>query len=299
MKQRLILLLAAAFCASACGLRLVRRLDPPGLVVFMSDFGTRDDAVAIAKGVMLEQEPRLRLVDLTHEVTPFSIREGARLLAGTVPHYARGTVFLCVVDPGVGSTRKPIVARTRAGRRLALPDNGLLTLLDEVDPIEEVREITNPRWMRGEALSSTFHGRDIFAPAAAMLATGASFGDAGPLVREWVRLPVAPARLSAAGIEGEVLAIDGPYGNLMTDVGAALFAKLGYTRGENVPVIVGDKTLSLPFVKTFSDVPEGEGLLYVDSRGRIGMAVNKGHFARVHGITPPTLLRIRAKETRP
>src|SRR5438552_7531459 len=101
----------------------------PPTVVFLSDFGTRDDAVAICKGVMLGVEPSLRILDLTHEVTPFSVRDGARLLADTADHYPSGTVFLAVIDPGVGSERKAMIARTKRGQTFVLPDNGLLTLV--------------------------------------------------------------------------------------------------------------------------------------------------------------------------
>ena len=294
--MRRVALAALALLAGACAARSAR--PAPGLVVFMSDFGTSDDSVAIAKGVMLEAAPDLRLVDLTHEVPPFSIREGARLLAGAAPHFAPGSVFLCVVDPGVGSTRKPIVARARSGRMFVLPDNGLLTLLAESDPVIEVREIENPRFMRGAALSSTFHGRDVFAPAAAMLARGERFDDVGPVLADWVQLSLARARLAPEGIAGEVVALDGPYGNLVTDIDADLFRQLGYAHGQTVPVRIGDKAMRLPFVRTFSDVAAGDPLLYLDSRGRMGIALNKGHFARAHGITPPLSIVILAKEKR-
>jgi S-adenosyl-L-methionine hydrolase (adenosine-forming) len=290
VSRRLALLLAAGL--SGCAVRSAAPPGPGPLVVFMSDFGTVDDSVAICKGVMLGIAPRVRFVDLTHEVAPFSIRDGARFLAGTVPHFPSGTVFLAVVDPGVGSTRKALAARTRGGRLLVVPDNGLLTQLDQVDAVTEVREITNPRWMRGAALSSTFHGRDVFASAAAVLARGDALAEAGPLLAGWERLHLAPARLTADGLAGEVIAFDGPYGNLVTDVSAELFAELGYALGEKVGVTVGDKRFVLPFVRTFSDVPAGETLLYVDSRGRMGIALNKGDFARTNAVAPGTPLLI-------
>lgn len=262
----------------------------------MSDFGSSDDSVAICKGVMLEIEPRLRFIDLTHEVTPFSIRDGARFLAGAAPHFPPGTVFLAVIDPGVGSTRKALAARTRGGRRLVVPDNGLLTQLDQQDAVIEVREITNPRWMRGAGLSSTFHGRDIFAPAAAVLARGDPLADAGPTLAGWERLHLTAPQLTVDGIEGEVVGLDGPYGNLMTDIPADLFARLGYTLGEKVTIQAGDKAFVLPYVRTFSDVPPGEPLLYMDSRGRVGLAINRGHFARFNGVQPATRLLIRKRQ---
>src|SRR5580692_4772899 len=130
-------------------------------IVFMTDFGTVDDSVAICKGVMYSISPEVRIVDLTHEVTPFSILDGARFLYGTIPYYAPGTVFIVVVDPGVGSTRKAVVVKSKRGQYFVLPDNGLMTLVQDRDGIASAREITNRDWMIGAALSSTFHGRDI------------------------------------------------------------------------------------------------------------------------------------------
>src|SRR5579864_5935816 len=138
----------------------------------MTDFGVLDDSVAICRGVMYSVMSDVRIVDLTHQVTPFSIRDGARFLYGATPYYPAATVFVVVIDPGVGSTRKAIVARSKRGQFFVLPDNGLLTLVEQRDGIEAVREITNPDWMIGSKLSSTFHGRDIFSPVGAHLARG-------------------------------------------------------------------------------------------------------------------------------
>src|ERR1022692_3224502 len=121
----------------------------PQTIVFMTDFGVVDDSVAICRGVMYSIIPGVRIVDLTHQVTPFSILDGARFLYGATPYYPAGTVFVVVVDPTVGSTRKAIVARSKRGQYFVLPDNGLLTLVEQRDGIEGVREITNPEWMIG------------------------------------------------------------------------------------------------------------------------------------------------------
>ena len=135
---------------------------PRPTIVFMTDFGVVDDSVAICKGVMYSIAPDLRIVDLTHQVTPFSILDGARFLYGASAYYPAGTVFVVVVDPGVGSTRKAVVVKSSHGQYFVLPDNGLMTLVQDRDGIESAREIANPAWMIGAALSSTFHGRDIF-----------------------------------------------------------------------------------------------------------------------------------------
>src|SRR5262245_54163253 len=156
------------------------RAGGPPTVVFLSDFGTRDDAVAICKGVMFQVAPSLRIVDLTHEVAPFAIGDAARLLADTAEHYPAHTVFLAVIDPGVGSDRKPMIARSKRGQYFVLPDNGLVTLVADRHGLAGARDITNPQWMRSAGRSSTFHGRDVFAPAAAHLARGDDWTRAGP-----------------------------------------------------------------------------------------------------------------------
>ena len=267
----------------------------PSTVVFLSDFGTRDDAVAICKGVMLQVAPSVRVIDLTHEVTPYAIGEGARLLADTAEHYPAGTVFLAVIDPGVGSDRRPMVARSKRGQYFVLPDNGLITLVADRQELAGAREITNTHWMRAGGRSSTFHGRDVFAPVAAHLALGADWTQAGPLITQPIRLDVRAAAVEGDVLRGTVIATDGPYGNLITDVDAKLFATLGWVVGDRVPLEIGTERLTVPFVKTFSDVPVQSELLYVDSRSRIGLAVNQGNFARDHHVTIPTTLTIRRK----
>ena len=242
--------------------------------------------------------PGVRIVDLTHQVTPFSILDGARFLYGATPYFPAGTVFVVVIDPGVGSTRKAIVARSKRGQFFVLPDNGLLTLVEQRDGIEAVREITNPEWMIGSKLSSTFHGRDIFSPAGAHVARGDDWTNAGPemAVKDLVRLELKAATLDERGLNATVIATDGPFGNLVTNVDADDFLKLGYQRGHEVPVKVGGRTMKMKFVKTFSDVPVNEPLLYIDSRGHLGLAVNQNSFAATYGIKPPRELFIaRAK----
>jgi len=270
----------------------------PPTIVFMTDFGVVDDSVAICRGVMYGVMPTVRIVDLTHEVTPFSILDGARFLFGATPYYPAGTVFVVVIDPGVGSTRKAIVARSKRGQLFVLPDNGLLTFVEQRDGIESVREITNTDWMIGKKFSSTFHGRDIFSPVGAHLARGDDWNTVGPEVpvKDLVRLELKRAELNDRGLSATVTATDGPFGNLVTNVDADDFLKLGYERGQEVPVKVGDKELKIKFVKTFSDVPVGEPLLYIDSRGRLALGVNQRNFAEIYSVKPPAALEIpRAK----
>jgi S-adenosylmethionine hydrolase len=262
---------------------------PRPTIVFMTDFGVVDDSVAICKGVMYSIAPDVRIVDLTHQVTPFSILDGARFLYGATAYYPAGTVFVVVIDPTVGSTRKAIVVKSKRGQYFVLPDNGLMTLVQDRDGLESAREITNRDWMIGAALSSTFHGRDIFSPAGAHLVRGDDWTQVGPEleVAKLVRLDIASARLDDRGLSAQVIATDGPFGNLVTNITGEEFLKLGYQRGQTVPVTIGATELKVPFVRTFSDVPLNTPLLYIDSRGHVGFAINQGSFASIYGIKPP------------
>jgi hypothetical protein len=288
----IIILVLSAWSRASFAVDAAHKYRPT--IVFMTDFGVVDDSVAICRGVMYGIMPEVRIVDLTHQVTPFSIVDGARFLFGATPYYPAGTIFVVVVDPTVGSTRKAIVARSKRGQFFVLPDNGLLTLVEQRDGIESIREITNPDWMIGSKLSSTFHGRDIFSPVGAHMARGDDWSKVGPEmpVKDLVRLELQSAKVDDQGLSGMVIATDGPFGNLVTNVSAEDFLKLGYQRGQDVPIKVGDKDLRLKFVKTFSDVPVNQPLLYIDSRGHLALAVNQNSFAATYGIKPPVSLVI-------
>lgn len=267
----------------------------PPTVVFMTDFGVVDDSVALCKGVMYGIAPNLRIVDLTHQVTPFSIPDGTRFLFGATSYFPPGTVFVVVIDPGVGSTRKPVVVKSKRGQFFVLPDNGLMTMVEDRDGIEGIREITNQDWMIGAKISSTFHGRDIFSPVGARLARGDDWTQVGPEVKQLVRLNLKPAKLDDKSLSGEVIALDGPYGNLVTNIDAEDFLKLGYQRGDKLKVTIAGRELELPFVKTFSDVPLKQPLLFIDSRGRVSFAVNQGSFAATYSVEPPQPVFIKRK----
>jgi S-adenosyl-L-methionine hydrolase (adenosine-forming) len=267
----------------------------PPTVVFMTDFGVIDDSVALCKGVMYSITPNLRIVDLTHQVTPYSIRDGALYLFGASPYFPAGTVFVVVIDPGVGSTRKAVVVKSKRGQYFVLPDNGLMTLVEDRDGIESIRQITNPDWMVGSKISSTFHGRDIFSPVGAHLARGDDWTQVGPVVDKLVRLDLKPATVDDKGLSGEVIALDGPFGNIVTNISDQDFMKLGYQHGDKVKVKIGGREIEMPFVNTFSDVPLTKPLLFIDSRGRASFAVNQGSFAAVYRIDPPQPIFIPRK----
>lgn len=266
----------------------------PPTIVFMTDFGVVDDSVALCRGVMYSIMPDVRIVDLTHQVTPFSILDGARFLYGATPYFPAGTVFVVVIDPGVGSARRAIVARSKRGQYFVLPDNGLLTLVEQRDSIDAVRVITNPDWMIGGKTSSTFHGRDIFSPVGAHMARGDDWNGVGPEmpVKDLVRLNLRVPTLDERGLSASVIAIDGPFGNLITNVDAQDFMKLGYEHGQEVAITLDGRELKIKFEKTFSDVPLHEPLLYVDSRGHIALALNQKSFAETYRVKPPVDIQI-------
>ena len=295
------LLFAALLCLADCTNRAAREDGDRNAesarptIVFMTDFGTANDSVAICKAVILGIAPDARIMDITHQVTPYSIEEGARFLAGVTPYYPAGTVFLVVIDPGVGTSRKAVIVKSKKGQFFVLPDNGLITPVADRDGIEGAREITNAGWMIGENISSTFHGRDVFSPAAAHVAGGEDWMLAGGEVKDLVRLSPRVAAVERSGITGAVIGLDDPYGSLITDVSGDDFKKLGYSLGNKVAVKIDRGFYTLPYVKTFMDVPVGAPLLYIDSRGRVGVALNQRDFSKKYKIAPPVPIFISRK----
>src|SRR5467141_590251 len=250
-------------------------LSPSGArstIVFMTDFGTANDAVAICKAVMVGIAPAARIMDITHQVTPYSIEEAARFLESVSPYYPAGTVFVAVVDPGVGTSRKAIIVKSKKGQFFVLPDNGLITPVMDRDGLDSAREITNANWMIQSAISSTFHGRDIFSPAGAHLAAGWDFNLVGPEVPQLVRLTPKTSATTDKGITGDIIALDDPFGSLVTDISVDEINK---------------KSVTLPYVKTFMDVPVGDSLLFIDSRARVSIAVNQGNYSKKFNLEPP------------
>lgn len=265
------------------------------VIVFMTDFGTDNDAVAICRAVMFGIAPDARIMDITHQVTPYSIEEGARFLAGVTPYYPAGTVFVAVIDPGVGTNRKAVVVKSKKGQFFVVPDNGLVSPVLDRDGLDSAREITNTSWMIGDAISSTFHGRDIFSPAGAHLAAGWDYTLVGPEVQQLVRLTPKTATVTDKGIEGDIIGLDDPFGSLITDIPGDEFKKLGYALGDRITVELNKKPFTAPYRKTFMEVSVGEPLLYIDSRGRVGLAINQGNFSMVNKITPPAPIFIPKK----
>ena len=295
MKQARKIILWAAIAAALTVTVIAQQTTK--VIGFMTDFDVKDDAVGICKAVMDGVAPGVRIIDITHQSEPYNIAMGARFLAGSAPYFPKDAIFVVVIDPGVGSTRKAIIARSRVGQIFVLPDNGLLTLVQDRDGIVEAHEITNPAWMIGSGISSTFHGRDIFSPAGAHAARGDDMAKAGPAldVSQLIRLDLHNATIDATGLHGAVLGTDGPFGNLVLNVPAETFAKLGYKLGDQVPITLDGKSYSFPFVKTFSDVPVGKELFYIDSRGRLSIGIDQRNFSETYKVGEGAALTIPKK----
>jgi S-adenosylmethionine hydrolase len=263
-----------------------------GVLVLQTDFGTKDGAVAAMKGVAVGVSPRLVIHDLSHENTPFDIWEAAYRLRQTAPFWPTGTVFVSVVDPGVGTARKPVVVQTRSGHLFVGPDNGTWTLIAEDLGVAAVREIDVTRHHRaGSEKSHTFHGRDVFALVGAELASDRiTFADVGPeLAADVVRLAYARPQVEGKVLIGSIPALDPQFGNVWTNLDEAWFQKLAPREGDRFRVTVskGERTVysgEMPYVRTFGDVPEGAPLLYLNSLMNVAFALNMDSFVRKHGI---------------
>lgn len=259
-------------------------------LVLQSDFGTRDGAVASMKGVATGVDPELRIVDLTHQIEPYDIWEGAYRLRQVIAFWPESTVFVSIVDPGVGTARRGVVARTKRGQLIVTPDNGTLTLI--ADEVVEVREIdVATQRIPGSERSHTFHGRDVFAFLGARLATGKiTYEEIGPSRgTEFVKLPVPLARREGEALHGMVAMIDRPYGNLWTNIPAAMVDSAGWKVGDTLEVVVAldgktKATSTAPFVESFGHVAVGRPVTYLNSLLELAVAVNQGSYADRFGI---------------
>jgi S-adenosylmethionine hydrolase len=291
--------LAGILCASS-----VAAQDTNGIVVYQSDFGLKDGAVSAMRGVAVSVDPTLRLENLTHEIPAFDIWEGAYRLNATAPYWPPGTVFVSVIDPGVGTARKSVVLKTRSGHYFVSPDNGTLTLVAEDLGIEAVREIDESRYRRpGSEQSYTFHGRDVYSYAAAHLASGkTAFEDIGPeLPPEVVAIAYQKPEVERGVVRGNIPILDVQFGNVWTNIDRATFERLGVAKGAVVEVRIfneGEQVFEgrMPYVSTFGDVPEGETLLYLNSVDNVAFAINWGNFAATYGIASGPKWRVEVEK---
>ena len=275
---------------SVCMLAPARAAQP--VVVLQSDFGLLDGAVASMKGVAVGVSPDIHIYDLTHHIEPFNIWQGALRLVQTAEYWPAGTVFVSVVDPGVGTDRKSIVLRTRSGHYFVTPDNGTLTFVAPrlgIDAVREIDEAVNRR--KNSEKSFTFHGRDVYAYTAARLAAGViTFEQVGrELPAEVVTIPHEAARFEHGVVYGNIQTDDGNYGNIWTNIDRETFERLGAARGDTVRIRIlrlDQEVLSLdvPFVATFGGVEIGKPLLYLNSLESVSLAINQKNFAREYGV---------------
>jgi S-adenosylmethionine hydrolase len=276
-------------------------------LVIQTDFGQKDGAVAAMKGVAIGVSPKLAIYDLSHENTPYDIWEGAYRLKQTAPFWPAGTVFVSVIDPGVGTERKAVVLKTKSGHFFVGPDNGTWTLIAEDLGIEAVRQIDETKHRRpGSERSFTFHGRDVFAYVGAKLAAGViTFDEVGPqLESKVVMLPYERPRAEGGALIGTIPALDFQYGNVWTNLDETLFGRLTPKFSEHFRVTIaraGQVVYAgeLPYVRTFGDVPEGTPLLYLNSLMNVSFALNMGDFAKQHHIASGAEWSVRVERIQP
>ena len=262
-------------------------------LVFQSDFGLVDGAVSAMKGVAYKVDPGLIISDVTHDITPYNIFEASYRLFQTVDYWPAGTVFVSVVDPGVGSDRKSIVARTAKGQYVVTPNNGTLTHLSAFGGIEEIREIEeSTNRLKNSALSYTFHGRDIYAYTWARLASGViGYEEVGPALDlgELVKLELFGAVQTDTSVSGRVDILDVRFGSLWTSVPFENFKSLGFEFGDDVDVRIfrGDILVyanRVTYGRSFSAVRPGMPIIYMNSVNHMALAVNLGSFAETYHI---------------
>ena len=250
------------------------------LFTLTTDFGLRDPYVAEMKAVILGLCKASQIVDITHAVEKFSIRSGAYMLASATPYFPKGTINIAVVDPGVGSERRSIIVETKKGFFVG-PDNGLLVLAAQMQGIKRVFEITNKKMML-RMVSFTFHGRDVFAPAAAYLAKGVPLEEFGAEVVDIVKPAFAEVKKEKGKVIGEILHVD-DFGNIITNIHAK---DIVYTEGDSVQAELPHNQLQVRFLKTYADVMQLEPLLLIDSQSFLEIAINKGSAASLLQAKP-------------
>lgn len=270
-------------------------------LVLQTDFGLKDGAVACMKGVAFGVDANLKMFDVTHEIPAYNIWEAAYQLKQTAPYWPAGTVFVSVVDPGVGTARKSIVMKTKTGHYLVTPDNGTLTLVAEDMGVAAVRQIDEKvNRLAGSEKSYTFHGRDVYAYTAARLAAGKiSFEQVGPVLPAQVEMiAYEKPRHERNAAFGTIPILDTQYGNIWTNIDEQTFLKLGVQFGEHVWVQIKNEEKvvwegRMPYVRTFGDVPVNQPLLYLNSLLCVSFAINQDSFAAVHKVASGPSWRVQ------
>lgn len=285
ISYRLAVVLFVSVCSWAA-------IGQPRALVFQSDFGLKDGAVSEMKGVAFSVSPELRMFDITHEIPAYNIWEGAYRLYQAAPYWPAGTVFVSIIDPGVGSERKSVVLKTKTGHYIVTPDNGTLTLVAEHLGIDEVREIDEAKnRLRNSGKSYTFHGRDVYAYTGARLASGTiSFQEVGPKLNpQVVRIDYQKPVVENGVAKGNIPVLDIQYGNVWTNIDQSLLEKLGIKVNEKLHVTFYHEGKAIfegniPFVNTFSDVAVGENMSYMNSLLQFSLGINQGSFSEKYKV---------------
>jgi S-adenosyl-L-methionine hydrolase (adenosine-forming) len=261
------------------------------VVTFLTDFGLQDDFVGTCHGVIARIAPDVRVIDLTHGIEPQAVLQGAVVLHNTLPYVPVG-VHLAVVDPDVGGNRRAIAIRTREGRTFVGPDNGLLTLAADEVGIDAAHEITETAY-RLASVSRTFHARDIFAPAAAHLASGVPVERLGPGIDPGglVRIEVPEPNIGRTQLSTTVLVVD-RFGNVATNARREHVAALGVDNGAQLEIKLALDRYYVQLADTFADAQPGELILYEDSYGLMTLAISRGDAAGLTGVRAGEEIRI-------
>jgi S-adenosylmethionine hydrolase len=247
------------------------------LITLLSDFGLRDPYVAEMKAVILSICPDASIVDVSHEIDKYDMRMGAYTLARAAPYFPKGTIHVAIVDPSVGTERRPMIVETKRSFYVG-PDNGLLMLSAQKEGIVHVYEVTNRKYML-KTVSKTFHGRDVFSPAAAHLAKGVQASDFGPEVSNPIVPSFAQLLTLDREIRGEVIHIDG-FGNIVTNVTEERLKAMGIREGVQLSVTLKDDDVLAKLCSAYGDVPADSPLTVIGSDGFLEVAVNRGNAAQ-------------------
>lgn len=266
-------------------------------LIFQTDFGLKDGAVSAMYGVAYTVNPELRIFDLTHDIPPYNIWEASYRLIQTVKYWPEHSVFVSVVDPGVGSNRKSVAVKTTSGQYILTPDNGSLTHIKRILGIAEAREIDETlNRLPNSGVSYTFHGRDIYAYTGARLASGViAFENLGPSLDPTVitELPIVESYQENNSLYGTIDVLDVRFGSLWTNISRELFNKLDVSYGEKVEITIKNATRKvyrnqITYGRSFADVHIGEPLVYVNSLDNMAVAINQGSFSSAHNILTGT-----------
>ena len=260
-------------------------------ITFLTDFGLQDDFVGTCHGVMKRIAPEVEIIDITHGIAPQAVLQGALTLANTLPFMPEG-VHLAVVDPGVGGARRPVIIRDASGDCFVGPDNGLLVLAAELRGIETAHELANPAYAL-EPVSRTFHGRDLFAPAAAHLAVGVEPSELGPPLSPdaLVRLDLPKPEINVGRLEGHVLYVD-RFGNMQLNMTREDLDQVGIVPGTRFELEIAGERYFATAARTYADARPGEIVLYEDSYRNVAIAINRGSAAEMFVAQPGQRVRL-------